>query len=343
MTIWILPAAAALVSYGLCRVLAHPRLGLRVLDRPGARSLHDRPTPRTGGIAILAALVATAGTARATPLPIWLDAWVMAGAALLAVVSFVDDVRSLGPALRLPMHVAAVALLLAGGYGLSAVHVPGDGLLSLGPVGQVIALLFGIWMCNLYNFMDGMDGFAGGMGGIGFAALGTLGLQAGRADFALAAFLVAGANLGFLGVNFPPARIFMGDVGSVPMGFLAAAFSLAGVRMGVSALWVPVLVFSPFIVDATVTLIRRLLRGERVWQAHRSHYYQRLVLLGWGHRKTVIAGYAIMLSTAATAIAFGQGASRGWELAAVLGWALAYLVIALLIHHLERRRRVNAS
>jgi UDP-N-acetylmuramyl pentapeptide phosphotransferase/UDP-N-acetylglucosamine-1-phosphate transferase len=141
-------------------------------------------------------------------------------------------------------------------------------------------LIFTVWFINLYNFMDGMDGFAGGMGTLGFGFLAYLGWLAGQDFFALSGLLIAGANLGFLLCNFPPARIFMGDAGSTTMGFLAAGMSLWGVRDGLFPMWIPILIFSPFIVDATVTLIRRLVHGDKVWQAHRSHYYQRLVLLG---------------------------------------------------------------
>lgn len=341
MEVWLVGAVTALVCFGLCCLLLVPGLGPRILDRPGARSLHERPTPRTGGLAVLVSVAVVAAAAWAAAQPLWLDPFVTGGAALLALISLLDDVHGLPAWLRLVVHVAGAGLLLAGGYGLRALHVPGDGTLWLGPAGSLFVLLFVVWMTNLYNFMDGMDGFAGGMGAIGFGALGTIASLKGDPAYALAALLVAGANLGFLGVNFPPARLFLGDVGAVPMGFLAAAFSLAGVRLGLFALWVPVLVFSPFIVDATVTLLRRLAQGKPVWQAHRSHYYQRLVLLGWGHRKTVLASYAIMLAAAATAIGMAHGAGRVWELAVVLGWCLAYGIIARLIARLERRLNVG--
>ena len=160
--------------------------------------------------------------------------------------------------------------------------------------------LFVLWMINLYNFMDGMDGFAGGMAVIGFTTLAWLG----RADteFAAVCMTIAAACAGFLVYNFPPARLFLGDTGSTALGFLAAACSLWGSQAGLFPFWAALWVFSPFIVDATVTLLRRLVRGERVWEAHRSHYYQRLVLLGWGHRRTVLAEYALMLACAGAAI-----------------------------------------
>ena len=155
-------------------------------------------------------------------------------------------------------------------------------------------------MINLYNFMDGMDGFAGGMALIGFSALAWLG----RADigFALLQLSIAAASAGFLLYNFPPAKIFLGDIGSTALGFLVAANSLWGSSVGLFPLWAALLIFSPFIVDASVTLSRRILRRERIWQAHRSHYYQRLVLCGWSHKRTVLAEYALMLVCALAAI-----------------------------------------
>ena len=107
-----------------------------------------------------------------------------------------------------------------------------------------------------------------------------------------------------------------------------------GVQDGLFDLWVPLLIFSPFIVDATVTLVRRLLRGEKIWHAHREHYYQRLVLAGWGHRKTVLAEYAIMLACGVSAVAYGQ-AGESWRLAILLGWVAVYIFLALGVRGVE--------
>ena len=113
---------------------------------------------------------------------------------------------------------------------------------------------------------------------------------------------IVGATASFLVVNFPPARVFLGDVGSIPLGFLAGALGVIGWRNDAWPLWFPLLVFAPFIGDATLTLLRRLLRRERVWQAHREHYYQRLVRMGLGHRRTAIVAYVLMLVCGAAAL-----------------------------------------
>ena len=214
---------------------------------------------------------------------------------------------------------------------------PLPGLESEWPVvvGAVFAWLFVVWMTNLFNFMDGMDGFAGGMAVIGFGALAGLGGLAGDQGFALLCGSVAAAAAGFLVFNFPPARIFMGDVGGSTLGFLAAALILWADREGLFAWWVGVLVFSPFVVDATVTLIRRILRGEAPWRAHRSHCYQRIVQRGWGHRRTVLWEYALMFACAGSALwSFRQPMDIQWG---VIGaWAFVYTGLILAVDHAVR-------
>ncbi|GBE09575.1 putative undecaprenyl-phosphate N-acetylglucosaminyl 1-phosphate transferase [bacterium BMS3Abin12] len=201
-------------------------------------------------------------------------------------------------------------------------------------------MLFLIWFVNLYNFMDGMDGFAGGMAVFGFGGLAVFGVLGHEPAFAALNAVVAAAAAGFLVYNFPPARIFLGDAGSPLLGYFAGVSSLWGVRLGLFAIWVPVLIFSPFIVDATVTLVRRALRGERVWEAHCSHYYQRLVRLGWGHRRTVLAEYALMAAVVASAL-WTRWLAVEWQWMLIGLWVLAYAVVLAGIEALERRRGIR--
>jgi UDP-N-acetylmuramyl pentapeptide phosphotransferase/UDP-N-acetylglucosamine-1-phosphate transferase len=161
----------------------------------------------------------------------------------------------------------------------------------------------------------------------GFGAYAIAAALAGESDLAIGCACVAAAALGFLRFNFHPARIFMGDVGSIPLGFLASTVGLAGWTAGAWPWWFPAVVFSPFVVDATVTLARRMLRGERFWQAHRSHYYQRLILMGWTHRRTALVEYALMLVVAALALAVRE-ASFAVQAGALVVLAIAYLVLA---------------
>jgi UDP-N-acetylmuramyl pentapeptide phosphotransferase/UDP-N-acetylglucosamine-1-phosphate transferase len=334
MRLDLAPPAAFLVTTAVVYVLAHPRLGLSVLDHPNERSLHARPTPRTGGIGIVAGLAAGALIAASGA---QLDAsltWALLCAGAVAAVSFFDDLRPISPAPRLAVHLGAALVLVAAGVSPGTVEVPGMVWVWPAWLAGGISVLATVWMTNLYNFMDGMDGLAGGMAVAGFGTLAALGLVGGRDDYALACAIVAAAAAGFLPFNFPPARIFMGDVGSSTLGFLAAAFALWGSREGLFPLWVAVLVFSPFVVDATVTLLRRALAGERVWQAHRSHYYQRLVRLGWGHRKTVLAEYALMVACALSAVLAVRAGSVGqWTL--IAGWTGLYVLLVAGVSRLE--------
>jgi UDP-N-acetylmuramyl pentapeptide phosphotransferase/UDP-N-acetylglucosamine-1-phosphate transferase len=282
LIIWGGPVAAFLACWLTLAWLL--RRGRLPMDHPNERSLHATPTPRIGGLGIVAGvLVAAVWLAETSLLP------VMVGAFALAVLSVLDDVRGLPVRVRFLAHfVAAAACLLALG-------VTGWALLA----GTLVV----VWMTNLYNFMDGSDGLAGGMAAIGFGALALaawLGDAPGLAAFCAA---IATAALAFLRFNFPPARVFMGDAGSIPLGFLAASLGILGAQQNVWPRLFPLLVFSPFIVDASVTLARRALRGEKIWQAHRSHYYQRVVLLGATHRQLALAAYALMLAMAALAFA----------------------------------------
>jgi UDP-N-acetylmuramyl pentapeptide phosphotransferase/UDP-N-acetylglucosamine-1-phosphate transferase len=174
---------------------------------------------------------------------------------------------------------------------------------------------------------------------VGYGFLAYLGWRGGHQLILLLSLLVASAAAGFLWYNVPPALIFMGDVGSVPLGFLAAALAMMGVHDGLFDIWVPLLIFSPFIVDATVTLVRRLLRGEKIWRAHREHYYQRLVLAGWGHRRTVLAEYTLMLACGISAMVYVQ-ISEPWRMTILLGWMGVYMVLAWGVRWVEGHARV---
>lgn len=305
-------AAPFVVTVLIAWLLTRQRVRALALDQPNARSLHRDPVPRTGGLALLGGLCA--GWMIVHP-P--LHPAVTAALLGLALVSFIDDVRSLPVAVRLVTHLGAAAAAMS-------VH-PGLPLLLW--IAGVLAIT---WMINLYNFMDGSDGLAGGMALLGFLFYGAAAWAAGDATYAFAAWTVSAAALGFLVFNFHPARIFMGDSGSVPLGFLAAVFGVQGWARELWPLWFPLLVFSPFIVDASVTLGRRLWQRERVWQAHREHYYQRLVQLGWGHRRTALVEYGAMLVCGAVGLA-GLGADPDAQSILLGSVAMAYMFAMLAI------------
>ncbi|HEV3010166.1 MAG TPA: glycosyl transferase, partial [Burkholderiales bacterium] len=235
--------------------------------------------------------------------PLWLP---FALALLLGAISFIDDLHRLPTLARLAAHLGAAGLLIW--YVLSPMH----------PVEIAVLIAAMTWITNLYNFMDGSDGLAGGMATIGFGAYALAAWLGGEAALASLCLALSAACAAFLVHNLHPAGIFLGDVGSIPLGFLAGALGIVGWRNDAWPLWFPVLVFGPFIADATLTLIRRLVRGARIWQAHREHYYQRMVMMGLGHRGTALAGYGLMLVCAVAALA-GRNQAPWIQAATFLG------------------------
>jgi len=311
----LLPFACAfLLAAALVRLLAGERLARLVLDVPNDRSLHDRPVPRTGGIGLmLAGAIVWVALGQGALVPVAL----LAGA--LAALFLVDDVRGLSVPVRCGAQIVAASAFVAstGPYPYPLLLLP---LLVVGIV----------WSTNLYNFMDGANGMAGGMALFGFGVLAVAAFAAGGGDVGLVSAIVAGAAAGFLVWNFGTARIFLGDAGSIPLGFLAAAIGVLGWHRGLWPFWLPLLVFSPFVVDACVTLLQRAARGEKLSQAHKTHYYQRLVRLGWSHRRLALAEYGLMAATGATALLFRNAGPFAVTL--VLGaWTLAYVALAITI------------
>jgi UDP-N-acetylmuramyl pentapeptide phosphotransferase/UDP-N-acetylglucosamine-1-phosphate transferase len=308
----MLAASSALsfvVSFVMVRVLLS-RFRAFALDEPNARSLHVTPVPRTGGLAVLAGAASAVAFIGAQ---LWLP---MALALALAAVSLYDDVRGLPRRLRFGAHFAAAALLAW--YVLAPMH----------PLEMLLVVVAVVWTTNLYNFMDGADGVAGGMALIGFSAYALAAWLAGESALAALCAALAAAALGFLTHNFHPARIFLGDVGSIPIGFLAAALGVVGWRHDAWPLWFPVLVFGPFNADATVTFLRRLARREKVWEAHKEHYYQRIVRMGLGHRSAALIGYAVMCACAIFAL-LGRGQSPALQLAAFAAGSALLGMLAL--------------
>jgi UDP-N-acetylmuramyl pentapeptide phosphotransferase/UDP-N-acetylglucosamine-1-phosphate transferase len=301
-------AALALTAW-----LKRSRIAALALDHPNRRSLHAAPVPRIGGFGILAGAGA-AWLALRPELPpaVWI------ALALAIVISAADDVRGVATAVRFSVHLiagAVAAYALLADFGLIVVAAAALGI---------------AWMANLYNFMDGADGLAGGMALFGFSFYGIAAWSAGDPALALASFAVAAGAAAFLVFNFPPAKVFMGDAGAVPLGFVAAVFGVVGWLHRDWPWWFPAIVFSPFIVDATLTLARRALRGERPWEAHRGHYYQRLVRLGWGHRKTALAEYAAMSACGIAAVA-ARDASPALQWTVIVAVVLTYALLAVAI------------
>lgn len=281
---WSVPILlAAVVSYGAMAVFLS-RMGQFALDLPNHRSMHDTPVPRTGGWALVAGFIVALVFS-----PVVLPASLLLGFALLLGISAVDDLRHVPARLRFPVHMLAVALVLG------ALPQP------LAWWWYPLLLLGGVWMINLYNFMDGIDGLAGSMTAFGFATLGLICAWRGYDSLAgLCALLVVGAAV-FLRYNWPSASIFLGDAGSTSLGLAAVAIGLHGWQQGAFGLLVPIVVFAPFWVDASLTLLRRILAGKRWWEAHREHLYQRSAMRV-GVKKTLYWELSAMLATSLLAL-----------------------------------------
>lgn len=292
-----------------------------ILDRPSERSSHATPVPRGAGLAVIAALVIAwlALAARGAMPPDAVVIVPVTGA--LALLSFVDDLRGLPVVFRLAVHFV-VALIALAFFPREALVF--QGLLPL-PLDRAAAALIWVWFVNLYNFMDGIDGITGVETvciGTGIAAVSFVN-SSGMAAAALVAVAVA---LGFLRFNWQPASVFLGDAGSVPLGYVMGWLLLVLARGGH---WAPALILPLYyLADATVTLARRAWRGEALWRAHRDHFYQR-ALRGNDHAavaRLVLAGDLGLIALALLALA--------WPLIAI---GLALLLSAALLVGFARR------
>jgi Fuc2NAc and GlcNAc transferase len=316
-------AAASAILTGVVRAYA---VRSALLDVPNERSLHRAPTPRGGGVAIvLVTIAALAGLAALRVIPASV-AWTLGGGgALVAVVGWLDDRRGVRAPVRAAVHTLAAAWAVAWIWGEPTIGA-GLGALAI------------VWAINLYNFMDGIDGLAAGeavsVGAIGGALL----LAAGGATLAMVALLVAAAAAGFLAWNWEPARIFMGDVGSGFLGYAFGTLALLSHRSGAVPITLWLLVLGVFLFDATVTLLRRMARGERWYQAHRSHAYQRLVQAGLSH--AWVARLTLLVNLVLGALAWVAQSRYISVAAAVLAGTV---VLAVLYLAIERRRPMYAA
>lgn len=262
--------AAWLMTWGVRRyALAH-----NVLDLPNSRSSHKVPTPRGGGMAIVVtcslALVVLGVSGLLAPSALFA---LLGAGTLVALIGFLDDHQPVAARWRLLVHFLAAAWGLFWLGGMPEVRVLGLGALS-GWLWSLLGLVYLVWLLNLYNFMDGIDGIAGVEAICVCLGGALLYVLAGHHQMALLPLLLALASAGFLFWNFPPARIFMGDAGSGYLGLLIGLFSLQAAWVAYELLWSWLILLGVFVVDASVTLLRRLLLGVPVYQAHRSHAYQ---------------------------------------------------------------------
>ncbi|MDC0127594.1 glycosyltransferase family 4 protein [Methylophilaceae bacterium] len=249
----------------------------KFLDIPNQRSLHVKPIPRLGGLAVMNSIIFSTilyCTELLFLLPFLL---------VLIALSFFDDLIGIKPLIRLAIHFLTALIFL---FTLD---------LHISYIFFIILLFYLVWVLNLYNFMDGSDGLASGMSIIGFSCYAILSIILGDISFAIFNIIIIASCIGFLFFNFPPAKIFMGDTGSIPLGFLCGALGVIGWYKTLWPLWFPLVIFSPFILDSGVTLVKRVLKKESLLKAHRSHYYQRAILVGYSHKQVALFSYGLMI------------------------------------------------
>ncbi|HET7189206.1 MAG TPA: glycosyltransferase family 4 protein [Gemmatimonadaceae bacterium] len=298
-----------------------------ILDHPNERSSHVRATPRGGGVGIVATVEGLLVVATLAGLmPLRLLAAVGGGGALVAAVGWIDDQRGLSARTRASIHFVAAVWAVTWLRGVPIVTL-GAHVWHVGPLGAILAVIGIVWATNLFNFMDGIDGIAGSEAAVtGLAA--AIMLSAVASDLAIAFILVAGASAGFLRWNWMPARIFMGDAGSGYLGFVLAVLALAAQNAEVLALPLSLVLYGVFVMDATTTLLRRVLAGERWYGAHRSHAYQRAVQAGASHA-AVTTGVVVLNMALVACVVIAQ---RNAEAAVpALGVAIALVVVAYLV------------
>jgi len=285
------------------------------MDHPNERSSHSTPTPRGGGL-VIAAVVLLSYLISSYLLSFELAWPFAAGAFVVVLVSWLDDVYSISFVWRLLAHSAAAGLLVYYARSAAVVAFPGiAGTIDLGYLGNALIFCWIIWLVNAYNFMDGIDGIAGVQAvaaGLGWL---IIGLVAGVPPLYMLGGLVMFTSFAFLLHNWPPARIFMGDSGSAFLGFVFAGLPLLiRTENGIDAaplFVVSVILVWLFVFDSVFTFLRRLFRGERVWQAHREHLYQRLVVSGYSHRRTtLIYGSLSLLNAIAAGVTISRGDQR---------------------------------
>lgn len=334
--------AALLVAALLTRGLIGWTTARGIIDTPNARSSHTRGTPRGGGLAIIAVVVGVAiviVVLRPQELPRVAGAVVPSLA--IAAVSWLDDVQSLSNRTRFAVHLAAAVAATAVLGPVTRVDLGSFGMLRFGPLAWPLTVLWIVGLTNAFNFMDGSDGIAGITAAAVAAGIAAAAAACGAGAVAVIAAAFAGASLGFLTSNWQPARIFMGDVGSAFCGFLLAVLPLAARADAVPELLpVATLALWPFIFDTVFTIVRRLRAGENIFQAHRSHLYQRLVIAGWSHRAVagLYGGLAAFGAAVAVAPLLDPTVRGGAEQVAAATLLVVAAVLVSLVLAAERRR-----
>lgn len=333
-------ATAALASWAFVALLRRWAEQHEILDEPNERSSHDRPVPRGGGLAIVVTTLVGIAAVQALDTPSWSRAEAAAfgfAALAIALVSWLDDLIGVHVGIRIGVHFAAAGLVVLAFGPLNLLEIPGWTRIGFGAAGIGVTVVWIAGLTNAFNFMDGIDGiaaFQAALGGVAWIAIAPPGIHP---LGAIAGALVAGAATGFLFHNWHPARIFMGDVGSTFLGFLFATLVVSGVARSPSLLFAASLVLWPFLFDTAFTLLRRMTRRERLFDAHRTHLYQRLTQTGMSHPAVTLIYGALSSVGVCLAIAVERDVNGAAVLGLVLVPALAGILWASTVAR-ERRR-----
>ncbi len=302
-----------------------------MITHPGERQSHQRATPTGGGLGLVFSIVVTTLCLELIiSLP---DFWwqnVLPGVLLLAIVGWRDDKKSVSSLLRLTIQLVVSIWLI----GFGRVGFPLTDMVL-----WAVVILAMVWLMNAYNFMDGSNGMAGFQGVFAGVTMAVLFQAGGAYPMALIALAVAAACAGFLPLNFPVAKVFMGDVSSVPLGFIFAAFVVYGMQTGSLGISVSILIMSVFLVDATLTLLTRAFRRERWYTAHAQHIYQRLIAQGWTHRRVLVVYQAINLVLVLPAVVL----ARRYPQYAMATAGVTLILLATCWHIANRRLGMTAD
>ena len=297
-------AAGAFGLSALCVAGVRRWAAERMLDIPNARSSHTRPTPRGGGLGIvIGVLIGAWGLFLSRILSIQLReiAAISLGGGIVALIGWLDDIHRLPYRIRLIVQAITSAIIISAVGYYHTIGVPFIGDIHLSLIGIPVALLWIMGLTNAYNFMDGIDGIAGGQALISGSGWAIIGYLSGETFVGLIGVLLAASSLGFLFHNWPPARIFMGDVGSAFIGFILAVLPIMAGQNNPRFIIAGFLMVWPFIFDTSFTLVRRMIKKENIFEAHRSHIYQRLVIAGFSHRFVTLIYMGLALSGASLA------------------------------------------
>lgn len=315
------------------------RLG--ALDCPNYRTIHQAPTPRLGGAAIFGAFWLTVGAfcivdphVRAfLSVDPGKSAAFLAGMIIIFILGVFDDFRSLNAYGKLPVQILAATIVYAAGFRADAIGVPWDGAISLGIFSYPVTVLWIVGITNAINLIDGLDGLAAGVAAIASATIGLIALHLGNSAVAFVTFVLAGVLLGFLRYNFHPAKLFMGDSGSLVLGFFLATVALPGVQKGSTAvaLLVPIVVMAVPIADTLTAIVRRLMNGGGPFTADREHFHHRLIWRGLDQPRAVLCLYAVSVVCGIAAYVMAVSTPG-------VSWVVVLTVVVggvLLIHELD--------